>query len=139
MLNTLNRMYPHIELPLKLQNENAEGGLYVYTNRSGHARADGHVTALLHLNMPNLGPVDIHLDLKDTSLGMNFYSEDDAGRLLSGDITSLNGDLEQLGYSVLTRFNPRGSAADSIRESMGSNEESGSPDSSGRLSFDIRA
>ncbi len=139
MLNALNRMYPHIELPLKLQNENAEGGLYVYTNRSGHARADGHVTALLHLNMPNLGLVDIHLDLKDTYLGMNFYSEDDAGRLLSGDITSLNGDLEKLGYSVLTRFNPKESAADAIRESIGPREESGTAERPERLSFDIRA
>ncbi len=139
MLNTLNRMYPHIELPLKLQNENAEGGLYVYTNRSGHARAAGHVTALLHLNMPNLGLVDIHLDLKDTYLGMNFYSEDDAGRLLSGDITSLNGDLEKLGYSVLTRFNPKGSVTEAIREGTASDDGSAPTDRPERLSFDIRA
>ena len=139
MLNALNRMYPHIELPLKLQNENAEGGLYVYTNRSGHARADGHVTALLHLNMPNLGLIDIHLDLKDTYLGMNFYSEDDSNRLLSGDITSLNGDLEKLGYSVLTRFNPKESVTDAIRENIGAKDETGTAERPERLSFDIRA
>ena len=139
MLNALNRMYPHIELPLKLQNENAEGGLYVYTNRSGHARADGHVTALLHLNMPNLGLIDIHLDLADTSLGMNYYCEEDAGRLLSGDISSLSGDLERLGYTVRTRFNPKETAADSIRESLGSAEDAGASDRPERLSFDIRA
>ena len=139
MLNALNRMYPHIELPLKLQNENAEGGLYVYTNRSGHARADGHVTALLHLNMPNLGLIDIHLDLKDTYLGMNFYSEDDSNRLLAGDITSLNGDLERLGYSVLTRFNPKESVTDAIRENIGPGDKSGTAERPERLSFDIRA
>ncbi len=139
MLNALNRMYPHIELPLKLQNENAEGGLYVYTNRSGHARTDGHVTALLHLNMPNLGLIDIHLDLADTSLGMNYYCEEDAGRLLSGDISALRGDLERLGYTVRTRFNPKETAADSIRESLGSVEEAGTAERPERLSFDIRA
>ena len=140
LLNALNRMYPHIELPLKLNNRDAEGGLYVYTNRNGHMRPDGHVTALLHLNMPNLGIIDIHLDLKDSNLGMNYYCEEDAGHLLAGDITSLRGSLEKMGYSVLTRFNPAGSATGSVEASLkGEHSDTDAKDAPERLSFDIRA
>lgn len=139
MLNNLNHIYPHIELPLKLQNEKADGGLYVYTNRKSHVSSDA-VTALLHLNLPHLGLVDIHLSLKDRYLGMNFYTNDEAGSLLENDITSLREKLESMDYSVFTRFNPQENEAKDLRDIMSSSgsglSSSGKPE---RLSFDIRA
>lgn len=139
LLNDLNQMYPHIELPLKLENANAEGGLYVYSNRKGHSRNDNHATALLHLNMPNLGTVDIHLDLADRKLGLNFYSDDDARRLLSGDITSLMKRLEDMDYSVTTGFKSADYTIEDVKSQL-STLISGDPaERPERLGFDIRA
>ncbi len=139
LLNTLNRMYPHIELPLKLQNSETEGGLYVYTNRGARSHNDGRVTALLHLKMPNLGLIDIHLDLNAEKLGMNYYCEDDAGKLLAGDITSLKGDLEKMGYSVFTKFSSRDFAEKGIRAAFHEEPGDAPRERSDRLSFDTRA
>ena len=83
--------------------------------------------------------VDIHLDLKDTYLGMNYYCDDDAGSLLAGDITSLRGSLEKMGYSVLARFNPAGSAAESVETALKADAAADKNDHPNRLSFDIRA
>lgn len=140
LLNNLNRVYPHIELPLRFENSEAEGGLYVYTNKRSKASATDPVTALLHLNMPSLGPIDIHLSLKDRYLGMNFYTDDDAGRLLAGDITYLRERLEHMDYSMFARFNPKEALEQGVKSSMGEAPGRELPKAQPeRLSFDIRA
>lgn len=140
LLNNLNRIYPHVELPLRFENSEAKGGLYVYTNRRSKSAPTDPVTALLHLDMPSLGPIDIHLSLKDKYLGMNFYTDSEAGRLLSGDITYLRERLEKMDYSMFARFNPKEALEHGIKNAVASDkaseEDKTQPE---RLSFDIRA
>ncbi len=140
MLNSLNRVHPHIELPLKLKDSEAQGGLYVYTNRKGNVDNDGHFTALLHLKLPDLGPVDIHLDLRSKNLQLSFYSEEDAGKLLKSDIESLHRALGKLNFTANSQFK----GLPEMKTDLSPEEKTSSTTlhtetPSGKLGFDQRA
>lgn len=76
-LNQMNQMYAYIQLPLKLAESNAHGELYVYSNKKHLAGNDGEVTALLHLDMEHLGPVDVYVRMKESNVSTNFYIADE--------------------------------------------------------------
>ncbi|MBR4726177.1 MAG: flagellar hook-length control protein FliK [Lachnospiraceae bacterium] len=139
-LYKLNSMYPHFELPIKLESGEGQSGLYVYANkRASQIKAD-RTSALLHLNMPNLGQVDIHLELNGKNLGMRFYSDDDAKAALRGNISELNDKLRSMDYSVSSSFNPREKeAADEAKLPVTSKEKTKESDTGKRYNFDIRA
>ena len=100
-MNQLNQMFQYVQLPLKMQNGDANGDLYVYTNRKSLARSDGSVSALLHLDMAMLGPTDVFVKLVDTKVSTNFYlADDDALDLVAEHIDELNKRLEQRGYQM---------------------------------------
>ncbi len=76
-LNQLNQMYSYVQLPLRLQQRDAHGDLYVYTNKKNLARKDGNVSALLHLDMEHLGPVDVYVAMQNNKVNTKFYLRDD--------------------------------------------------------------
>lgn len=78
-LQQINQTYAYIQLPLHLrQGEHKTGELFVYTNKKNLARKDGQVSALLHLDMEHLGPLDVYVTLKDTKVSTKFYVQNDA-------------------------------------------------------------
>ncbi|MBO4416097.1 MAG: flagellar hook-length control protein FliK [Lachnospiraceae bacterium] len=139
-LYKLNSLYPHFELPVKLESGDGQTGLYVYANkRASQIKAD-RTSALLHLNMPNLGTVDIHLELNGKNLGMRFYSEDDASALLKVNIGDLNKKLEEMSYSVNTTFNrPEKEKADEAELPVTSSKKNESNPMGPKYNFDIKA
>lgn len=76
-LQQLNQMYAYVQLPLQLRQGRAHGDLYVYTNKRSLASADGRVSALLHLDMEHLGPVDVYVTLQNTKVNTRFYVQDE--------------------------------------------------------------
>ncbi len=76
-LHQLNQMYAYVQLPLRLQDGNAHGDLYVYTNKRSLASSDGRISALLHLDMEHLGPVDVYVALQNEKVSTSFYVRDD--------------------------------------------------------------
>ena len=77
-LQQINQTYAYIQLPLHLrQGEHKTGELFVYTNKKNLARKDGQVSALLHLDMEHLGPLDVYVTLKDTKVSTKFYVQND--------------------------------------------------------------
>ena len=105
-LNQINQMYSYIQLPIKLEGgDNAHGDLYVYSNGKKLSDKDGKVTALLHLDMEHLGPVDVYVSLDTASaaskLSTNFYVSDDSILdFLNDHMDELTKRLEAKGYSV---------------------------------------
>lgn len=75
-MNQINQMYTYVQLPLRLQHSDAHGELYVYTNRRSLAANDGAISALLHLDMEHLGPVDVHVTLQEAKVNTKFYVAD---------------------------------------------------------------
>lgn len=76
-LNQLNQIYTYIQLPLHLSQGEAHGDLYVYANKKNLAAKDGKISALLHLDMEHLGPVDVYVSMEMNKVNTKFYVKDD--------------------------------------------------------------
>lgn len=77
-LQQLNQEFTYLQLPLRLQQgRDAHGELYVYTNKKHLASREGQITALLHLDMEHLGPLDVYVALQDQKVNTRFYVQDD--------------------------------------------------------------
>ena len=104
-MNQMNQMFTYIQLPLKLQSQEANGELYVYTNKKNLAKKDGEVSALLHLDMEHLGSVDVYVSMKDTKVSTQFRLKDDSALdLIAGHIDLLNERLNKRGYTMNASF-----------------------------------
>ncbi|MBQ8596696.1 MAG: flagellar hook-length control protein FliK [Lachnospiraceae bacterium] len=104
-MNQLNQMFTYVQIPLKLQGQEASGELFVYTNKKSLAKADGTVSALLHLDMEHLGSVDVHVSLTGQKVATKFYLADDSALdLIADNIDLLNKRLENRGYSMTAEF-----------------------------------
>ena len=100
-MNQLNQMFQYVQLPLQMAGQNAHGDLYVYTNKNKKVSEDGSVSAILHLDMENLGPVDVYVKMKDTKVTTNFYVADgEVIDLINDNIHILNERLKKRGYTM---------------------------------------
>ena len=104
-MNQLNQMFTYVQLPLKMQSQNANGELFVYTNKKSLAKKDGSVSALLHLDMEHLGSLDVYVTLVNQKVSTKFYLKDDSALdLIAENIHILNERLEDRGYSMSAEF-----------------------------------
>jgi len=76
-MQQMNQAYTYVQLPLRLQQGEAHGDLYVYTNKKHLAAKDGQISALLHLDMEHLGPVDVYVSMMQEKVNTKFYLQDD--------------------------------------------------------------
>jgi len=99
-MNQMNQVFNYVQLPLKLSNSQAHGDLYVYTNKKNIARKDGMLTAFLHLDMDNLGALDISISLQTerNQVTTKFYLDEDSITLVEGHIDELAQRLSKKGY-----------------------------------------
>lgn len=115
-MNQMNHLYTYVQLPLKMLGNNAHGDLYVYTNKKNLAARDGQVSALLHLDMEHLGPLDVYVTMKDKQVATNFtVADDDVLTLIEKHIDLLNQRLEGRGYSLKAKMH--------VKEDTGEEEE----------------
>jgi flagellar hook-length control protein FliK len=97
----LTQMFQYVQLPLQMAGQNAHGDLYVYKNKHKKMSEDGSVSAILHLDMDNLGPLDVYVKLVQNKVTTNFYVADDSViELINDNIHILNERLEKRGYSM---------------------------------------
>ena len=99
-LQQLNQTYAYIQLPLHLkQGEHKTGELFVYTNKKNLAGKDGKISALLHLDMEHLGPLDVYVALQNTKVSTRFYVQNDAILdYLEANMDVLTERLKERGY-----------------------------------------
>lgn len=100
-MNQLNQTFTYVQIPLKLSGQNANGDLYVYTNKKHLSKKDGSVSAFLHLDMDHLGSVDVYVSMEGEKVSTNFKVADDAVLdLIEANIELLNERLQKRGYSL---------------------------------------
>lgn len=100
-MNQLNQTFTYIQLPLQMSGKETHGELYIYTNKKNLARADGNVSAFLHLDMENLGPVDVYVAMQNQKVNTKFYLKDDEMiDFIQAHIHLLNERLAKRGYSM---------------------------------------
>ena len=104
-MNQLNQMFTYVQIPLKLQGQEASGELYVYTNKKNLANENGEVSALLHLDMEHLGSVNVHVSMKEQKVSTKFYLEDESALdFIAEHIDTLNERLNKRGYQMNASF-----------------------------------
>lgn len=102
-MNQINEMYHYVQLPLKMNQAEAKGDLYVYKRKQAKTGDDGKLTALLHLSMLNLGNMDVFLSLEGQKLSTRFCLEkEELIDFIEANIDSLNERLMKRGYQVQT-------------------------------------
>ncbi len=107
-MNQLNEMMAYVQLPLKMSEENAHGDLYVYANRKKLAENDGNFSALLHLDMEHLGPMDVYVAMQKEKVSTHFYMQDEELLdFIEANIHILNERLTKKGYQMNTSVSIR--------------------------------
>lgn len=110
-MQQINQVCVYIQLPLKLQQGNAHGELYVYTNKKNLAAKEGAVSALLHLDMDHLGPVDVYVSMQSQKVNTQFYVQDDAMLdFLEEHMDILTERLQKRGYDCNCKLQVRDNA-----------------------------
>lgn len=99
MMQQINHLFNYVQIPLKLQAQNAHSDLYVYTNKKKLLDREGELSALLHLELEHLGSTDVHVKMLGTNVTTHFYLADDSSLLLIEQyIGELTERLESKGY-----------------------------------------
>ena len=136
-MNQLNQMYTYVQLPLKLQNQNAHSDLYVYTNKKSLMERDGELTALLHLDMEHLGATDIYIKMLGSSVETTFYLENISSYdVILNHMDVLQKKLEEKGYQCKIGVENREKQQDFVEEFLEKEKPIGRFQ---RYSFDVKA
>ncbi len=138
-LQQFNQMYTYVQLPLRLQQGEAHGDLYVYTNKKNLAQKDGQISALLHLDMEHLGPVDVYVVMQLEKVNTKFYVQDD-GMLdfLEAHMDLLTERLKKRGYNCSMETQVRNSG-ENARSGIGPILEQENHTPLAHYAFDVRA
>ncbi|MBO5473501.1 MAG: flagellar hook-length control protein FliK [Lachnospiraceae bacterium] len=139
-MNKMNHVFTYVQLPLKMAGNNAHGDLYVYTNKKSLAAKDGNVSALLHLDMEHLGPMDVYVTMQSQKVNTNFtLSDESAIELIEQHIGLLDERLAKRGYDMKAQFQVRETEEDAqgIMQTILNQDKNISVLS--RTSFDMRA
>lgn len=142
-MNELNHAVTYVQLPLLMNNKSAHGDLYVYTNKRSLKNNDGNISALLHLDMDNLGPMDIYVSLVNkTKLNTHFYLQDDETiDFIEKHIDYLNKRLSDKGYDLSMNVSVKNKPkeATDITEEFFKDDPKTQGSVAVKVSFDVRA
>ena len=98
-MNQLNQAYTYVQVPLKMSGQNANGELYVYTNKKNLRDPDAELSAFLHLELEHLGSTDVSVKMQHRNVKTNFYMADDASYdLVEKYLPILEQKLKDKGY-----------------------------------------
>lgn len=139
-MHQMNQMYQYIQLPLKMNGGEATGDLFVYTDKKSLAQKDGNVSAMLHLDMQNLGMVDVYASMTAAkNVFTKFYLEsDEMLDFIEANIHILNERLTGRGYQLTTEMAKHEEKKDMIAQAAVKNDGA-VPKAIAQYSFDIRA
>lgn len=136
-MDTLNNVFPYIQLPLKLNEGNTHGELYVFKKGRNNADPGDSKSVLLHLDMDSLGPTDVHMELKSGFLKLRFYCENELSKnILSDHFGELETALTGKNFQVTSEFNVRTMETQHMVEAL-SGVSGSMPEF--KYNFDIRA
>ncbi|MCI8427684.1 MAG: flagellar hook-length control protein FliK [Lachnospira sp.] len=100
-MNDLNKNMTYVQIPIQLKNSETNGELYVFTNKKALAKGADNVSAMLHLDMEHLGPIDIYVRLQNKNVSTNFCLEsEELLDFVYAHIDKLDARLQALGYST---------------------------------------
>lgn len=136
-MQQLNQVYSYVQLPLQMSNGKTHGELFVYTNKKSLADSKGKISALLHLDMKNLGPVDVYVALEEQKVNTHFYLPNEENLLfIEKHLNILDEHLSCKGYSLKAEMSVRSDTKETLQSILNSDR---SVERLAKYSFDVRA
>lgn len=137
-MKTLNETFPYIQLPIKLQNQNAHADLYVMTRKESLKKNPDNLKVLLHLDMEHLGTLDIRIAKENTAVSLNFFvSEKDTLHLFERNVELLQDAINAQGYACTSELSLKEKEVDIVNDFLATNK---APiGDMKRYNFDLRA
>ena len=136
-MNQINQVYTYVQLPLKLTGQQANGDLYVYTNKKNLNDPDGELSAFLHLDLENLGSTDVSVKMQKKHVKTNFYFSDDGSYdLIQKHLPLLEARLNKKGYTCTFTVSNEDKKVDFVNDFL--RKDLPSAGTLDRYSFDVR-
>jgi hypothetical protein len=137
-IRNLNELFSFLQLPVQFKDQNVNSELYVFT-RKKNLQEKKNLSVLLHLDMPNLGPINIHIQMEHNLVHTRFYLEDSTAiSILETQLPTLTQALKDKGYhltsDIIRSYQKPDFTRDLIEQATSEGEES----TPVRYTFDIR-
>ena len=105
-MNQINEAYTYVQVPLRMNEKNASGQLYVYTNKKSMSDPDKELSAFLHLDLEHLGGTDVSIKMLHKKVTTNFYLDsDESYALVKQFLPVLEKRLQDKGYNCEVNVN----------------------------------
>lgn len=105
-MNQINEVYTYMQVPLRMNEGNASGQLYVYTNKKSISDPDKELSAFLHLDLEHLGGTDVSIKMLHRKVTTNFYLDSDGSyALVKQFLPVLEKRLQDKGYNCELNVN----------------------------------
>ena len=139
-MKSLNQAFAYMQLPLKLQNQNAHGDLYVYTKKDKMKQNPQKLSLMLHLEMDHLGTVNVRLEKDHQNIKADFHLEkEDSLRLIERNTHLLTDSLAEKGYTCQVQVQPLTQSETPVQDFLNAKVTPSASHEMKRFSFDIRA
>lgn len=100
-MSDLNQKYNFIQLPMMLNDRLMNGELYVFNNKRQVKNDKASITALIRLDLLNLGHLDIYVSKKEQNLTIHFYTESqEKNILIDQKLHTIHNQLTNQGFKV---------------------------------------
>lgn len=139
-MKSLNEAFAYMQLPLKLQNQNAHGDLYVYTNKDKLKQNPQKLSLMLHLEMDHLGAVNVRLEKDHQNIKADFHLDQEASlHLIERNTHLLQDSLAEKGYTCQIQVQPLTQNETPVQDYLNAKVTPSASHEMKRFSFDIRA
>ncbi len=136
-MKTLNQTFQYIQLPLKLQNQNVHGDLYVMTRKESLKKDPKHLKVLLHLDMEHLGTLDIHITRENNAVSTKFFvASKETQNLLERNMDMLKDAINEQGFAFTAELSMKEKDVDIVNDFVAAEAPVGDLK---RYNFDLRA
>lgn len=135
-MKDLNEMFTYLQLPVQLKDKDLHSDLYIFTRKNALKGKKEGLNVLLHLDMLNLGSMNIHIHMDHNLIRAKFYLDDITSiPLISEHLPSLTTALEKKGYSLQAEVGASYEKPDFVKDFI---EQSSQDNYTQRYTFDIR-
>lgn len=136
-MHYINEWLPYVQLPLRLVREEAHGDFYVLRNKNSRYKQGEELTALLHLDMEQLGSMDIFVKLKSMTADVNFNMQNTvAAEFVEQRLGLLKERLEAKGYKLFARVEKKAKEFSLVKDFIAGRDGENTIE---RFSFDVKA
>ncbi len=136
-MKALNQLFSYVQLPLRFQDREVHGEFYVFNKKNAlHGKKD-ILSVLLHLDMTELGTLNIHMKLERDQIQATFAVDNaEAGSIIQDHLPELITALTRKGYQLKARVEKQEQPQELIKDFL---EQDPSGNSIQTFSFDTRA